>query len=421
MSSQATKGCGVIPWVWIGLVVLLVVATACDGTAELSPPSDTSAATSTSEAHDGQTTSTAPAPTTSPEQVARSLPLREGSLEPSGFGVAWGWMKGAEGAVSGLFSTRDAGRTWADVTPAQGPGWSFVLDASFPDPDHGFAALNEPAVRGLFARTSDGGATWELLEEVVGQVHHAGSSVQLDFLDAEVGWRYRFVPAATECPVLLATSDGGQSWERRADCLPDQGRIDFVGPTEGWLGGQPFFRREPDSLHVTRDGGRTWQQVRVDLPEGRSAEAAFYHLPTWVGKEEGSLTVTLVDGPTKDVVFYRTEDGGRTWAQQAILTTEEPSPNLESPVIVPLDVLVATAQGDPETWWVGTDTPSGSRLLLTTDGGETWEARPGPEAGEIRWLQAVGTDVVWLGTGEATHATFNAGGSWARLSATRGS
>ena len=70
--------------------------------------------------------------------------------------------------------------------------------------------------------------------------------------------------------LILETKDGGSSWEERALDLPEEENfrllsIDFQGD-EGWIAGQPGLL-----LHST-DGGQNWSRLFLDtkLPVSRT-------------------------------------------------------------------------------------------------------------------------------------------------------
>jgi photosystem II stability/assembly factor-like uncharacterized protein len=64
--------------------------------------------------------------------------------------------------------------------------------------------------------------------------------------------------------VLVHSRDAGQHWDvyRFEALLP--GQISFATARDGWLTGR--FEEQPGSLLATHDGGQTWQQVRPLLP-----------------------------------------------------------------------------------------------------------------------------------------------------------
>jgi photosystem II stability/assembly factor-like uncharacterized protein len=167
------------------------------------------------------------------------------------------------------------------------------------------------------------------------------------FVDEQRGW------AAGGKGALLATTDGGLSWEVRRrpteDALED---IFFTDELTGWIVCErsvymPMAKDESISyLLKTRDGGTSWSRVEVtrgpdvDVKLARVRFADRDH--GWVFGEMGALFVTT--------------DGGGSWTRQRV-----PTRHL---------LLGATFIDAQRGWLVG----AGSTLLQTSDGGATWRA-----------------------------------------------
>jgi photosystem II stability/assembly factor-like uncharacterized protein len=158
---------------------------------------------------------------------------------------------------------------------------------------------------------------------------------------------------------ILATSDGGKTWERRdsgtdvpifgVDLAPDG--------KNGWaVGASGLILR-------TTDGGKTWTRQKSPLKEPR-------HL----------FTVAAVDANTGWAVgdwgaIVSTSDGGATWQDRSlgILTVEtEESPDRQTTVITE-DVILNDVQFvDGQHGFIAGEF---GMLLATADGGATWTHR----------------------------------------------
>jgi photosystem II stability/assembly factor-like uncharacterized protein len=155
--------------------------------------------------------------------------------------------------------------------------------------------------------------------------------------------------------LLLATHDGGKSWEpipgrkfvKGAKSLA--GPITMVTPQFGWL----VAGQAKDGLYVTRDGAQTWQEVELESPvktdqmreydrisaerahglqlHMSSAEAKLaskwmkpqqaqtyptYDLPIFKDPKQGYISVTYPGV----VVLFATNDSGVTWKSDRVLT-----------------------------------------------------------------------------------------------------
>lgn len=230
-------------------------------------------------------------------------------------------------ADGGLFRTDNGGATWAS------------LGAGAPVGASGIAALGRVVVtagpRGV-RRSTDGGATF---------ARAAGPIATARLRDVDVAGR-----ALIAWGLLSAwrSTDGGATWARlglpRATVVRYGGRVepagvrrlDFGSPDAG------FVLDDTGTLHRTRDGGRTWQQV---LGVG-SDDAYAMAFPT---ASSGYLLLSEFAGVDGGFVL-RTVDGGRSWAPQLVVS----------------DPLRAIAARGPATALL---LSRDQRLLRTTTGG----------------------------------------------------
>lgn len=139
--------------------------------------------------------------------------------------------------------------------------------------------------------TTDGGQHWRVQRS--GQLN----LTSVDFVSATTGW-------AVGADVLLATSDGGTHWAARPEpCLPIRS-VHFISPDDGFAvaGGRNVSDLGPEVpetagvVLATSDGGRSWQV----LPAPADAQTICFSDPRigWLGAG-GRL--------------YHTTDGGRGW------------------------------------------------------------------------------------------------------------
>ncbi|MEJ2013214.1 MAG: hypothetical protein P8X64_13440, partial [Anaerolineales bacterium] len=97
------------------------------------------------------------------------------------------------------------------------------------------------------------------------------ASVDIDFLDQELGWR--LLDTGSMLFRLEQTEDGGRTW-KLVKTVSWIGQLEFVGAKEGYaLAFEPptrdtpaelFFvdAMRPSSLLHTVDGGRTWDEIQ---------------------------------------------------------------------------------------------------------------------------------------------------------------
>jgi photosystem II stability/assembly factor-like uncharacterized protein len=162
---------------------------------------------------------------------------------------------------------------------------------------------------------------------------------------------------------VFLSDDGGKSWEKISDDLSNfdedkQGNIAHAvvfslteSPVEK---GVIYAGTDDGNLHVTRDGGKTWNDVSEDLPEElcvASLEACHFEKGTVYAAINGKRHNEF------DCLLYKSTDYGKTWDS---ITNNIPGSNAN------------VIKQDPENQdllFAGTD----RGVYVSTDGGEKWE------------------------------------------------
>jgi photosystem II stability/assembly factor-like uncharacterized protein len=346
-----------------------------------------------------------------------------------------------------LTHTTDGGATWRSVTPSQLELHIESIQAwYFLDADHAWiaAAVSDRSLTVL--ATADGGRTWTAGAPV-------GSSKccltgpggnKLAFLDGRVGWLQTSFSSSPGQHTfnLYGTTDGGRTWRLILDkansadstlaklsgCTENE--LKFVSVNLGWISYDcidPQRAGLPGApgpeLAVTKDGGRTWQQVLLppyggqtlcitstpifynsnqqilfaacynpsDVRAGVPAWLSGAHLGIYVSSDAGLSWSLRPTPPRGGAVFsdaetgwshvwpgekggidmYRTSDGGHTW--KLVGSFPGGSPNSSGFLqVFDSNVAIVTAPDMNGSWidW------------RTTDGGRTWVAvkRPNPSS-----------------------------------------
>ncbi len=123
--------------------------------------------------------------------------------------------------------------------------------------------------------------------------------------------------AVTLYSVLLASDDAGKTWTEAFERVRGAGldRIDPLDASTVWISGQELFPIPQNPfLLASSDGGKSWERKPVlnEAAENRFGSVQQFH---FTGKHEGSLIVDRGPGNGSGATFvlYETRDGGESW------------------------------------------------------------------------------------------------------------
>jgi photosystem II stability/assembly factor-like uncharacterized protein len=277
--------------------------------------------------------------------------------------------------------TSDGGKTWKKVRGVEIYGVGGAPAFWFINARQGWLAWYEVwKPEDHLRRTTDGGRRWTELPAT-----DSGDWVQLRFFDAMVGYAVQRTSGGSR---FGTTTDGGNHWRFSDETLEPggPGALFFLNQRVGWLGGG---REDAPRLLRTIDGGATWQQAV--LPANiRGTPIDLYFLDA-----DHGWTI-LWDGFTPASPLLRTDDGGRTWSEDTSWTSQAHGQLLHQARYVSNSIGVltfVTLEADDASL---RSRPAESPLLLTFDGGRTWQR---PElSGTIGGCQVV-VDDVWCTSG----------------------
>jgi photosystem II stability/assembly factor-like uncharacterized protein len=304
-----------------------------------------------------------------------------------------------------VYRTDNGGIQWEVVTP---PGVNANFSVFFLDAQNGWMLAGSPqdlSESNLY-HTADGGQSWTSSPAPFGMG-------RIQFLDEQNGWAMANIDCgAGSCGLdIFKTTDGGQSWNRVSSASPnndaqlntlpfagDKNGMTFLDTQHGWVGGT-----EPKDgyvwLFATQDGGQTWKQVNLPLPNGYISSTISVDPPKFFSAQNGVLPVTLFTDSSHKL-FYVTQDGGQSWTpgsvldssglvsiptQQdiyvwdgGILNTSHDGGQAWTAITPNIDLSQILAQFDfvdkDNGWATSIDTNQKGMLYKTNDGGKTWVA-----------------------------------------------
>ena len=205
-----------------------------------------------------------------------------------------------------LRRSTDGGATWVAVGVGDNPD-PFVRSVQFIDAQQGFATTlqcveGEPASCLHWLHfTSNAGGSWQRLPLPLG-----GATSLMAFADAQRGVRMD-----ERVGTMFFTTDGGRQWQPATDEADRGGtpnRVLLASDGTGWLLGNDGVRR-------TRDFGRSWQEVRIDLPPVNSV-GIYFPLPNDIAFADAQHGWLVADNG----VVMATSDGGSSWRRQLVST-----------------------------------------------------------------------------------------------------
>jgi len=208
---------------------------------------------------------------------------------------------------SSVYATTD-GTSWRNVTPSDIRPPAAIDNVAFPGGDDGWLVASAcGSGQGAVYRTGDAGRHWTRYPF---QSHYcqAGSNFLVYALDSHRAWVVRNEPAASDAS-LFGTKNGGRTWRRVNNSLPDNGAVTFVDGRRGWLTSGRLFR--------TLDGGKTWKRQSLPAPRGFQGKLLALSRMSFTGRQG------IVVGEyfrKRDVLgVYRTSDTGGQWRLVATL------------------------------------------------------------------------------------------------------
>jgi photosystem II stability/assembly factor-like uncharacterized protein len=304
-----------------------------------------------------------PYPMTSGIQGIRVDPRDAGSVYAGS--TAW--------VTSGLYKTRDAGKTWQPVAQSSGKNMDYGWITQWGPTVTCLAVSPADPARVAFGTSghlfvsADSGATWDQRYcRELPDGRFTGNGLEVTCLNGIVPDPVR-AARAYYCYMdigLLITDDRGQSFRRSFEGMRDEGNCftvlaDAKAPKTLWAAtGQ--WGTNTGGICASRDGGRTWQvvgQASSGLPNGQVRHLLLD--PTSPVGRRRLVATSNGNG------VYESLDGGTSWHSASADLPPGASKQPRGLLLDPADPkhLIVALAGTPE---------SGAGVYETRDGGGAW-------------------------------------------------
>jgi photosystem II stability/assembly factor-like uncharacterized protein len=315
----------------------------------------------------------------------------------------------------GVWKTTDAGRTWKPIFDDQETGSIGSVVVAPSDPNVIYVGSGEGLARpdlsvgdGLY-KSTDAGRTWT----------HLGlrDAQQIPNIAVDPGNANRLFVAVFGHPYgpskergIYRSLDGGRTFEPVLQKDENVGGNDVdIDPSDPntiyatlweerqgpWEDAQ--WRGTGGGIFKSTDGGRTWRQLTTGLPNGGNITQA--NLAIAPGNPKRLYAAVANAGAAS---FYRSDDGGETWAAGDTRGVGRiGGGDLSVPIVSPKDPdMVITAN---------------TVSFKSTDGGRTWvpfKGAPGGDDYQNAWINPNDPNIILLVSDQGAVVTLNGGASW---------
>ncbi|HEX8456728.1 MAG TPA: hypothetical protein VF656_05335 [Pyrinomonadaceae bacterium] len=267
--------------------------------------------------------------------------------------------------------------------------------------------------RGTFARTTDGGRTW--------QAGTVPGAAELDFRDVDAfdaDTAYLLAIGEGEKSRIYKTTDGGATWQLQ---FKNTRPTAFFDAMAFWDRDHGIAMSDPvDGRFLiinTTDGGATWRETpREGMPPALAGEGGFAASGTCIAVA-GKRHVWFGTGGTSGARVFRSQDRGQTWTVAATPIIHDKSAGVFS--VAFRDARRGVIVGGDYT----KEGEANRNAATTRDGGRTWtlvgdEARPRGYRSCVAYVRAARTSpahLVAVGPNGSDYSTDD-GATWRNFS-----
>jgi photosystem II stability/assembly factor-like uncharacterized protein len=287
-----------------------------------------------------------------------------------------------------------------------------VVLSNIPSSIRGLSVVDDKVVwfsgsKGYVGRSLDGGLTWKHSQ--------VKTFEKVDFRSLYAFDSLRVIVANAGSPAsILLTRDGGKSWQEvyhndHVDIFLDG--IDFWDYKSGIIYGDPIGGKM--TLLKTADGGETWKEISErNRPTLEKGEASFAASGTGIRCFDKKKVVVATGGMVSRL--WMSNDGGESW-------TSSPTPIIQGKASAGIFSFALTGKQ-----WVivggdyVADSVSTRNVFYSSDNGKTWSAPEKPTRGYRSSVEFI-NGKTWIAAGQrGLDISTDHGRNWLPLSNEKG-
>ncbi|WP_316765491.1 oxidoreductase [Pedobacter frigiditerrae] len=257
---------------------------------------------------------------------------------------------------------------------------------------------------GYVGKTLNGGKTWEWMQPK--------GYEKLDFRDIQAFDNLKAIVVNAGSPAyILSTVDGGKTWReayKNTDSAIFLDGMDFWDAQQGIIFGDPIKNKM--QLLKTTDGGLTWQDISANLKQELSVgEAGFAASGTTIRTGQGGR-VWIASGGSKSKIYFSSNYGYKWKVYDCPIIQGESSTG-------PFSIAFYDARNGIT---VGgnylKDKESTNNVLVTKNGGKTWEKPLRPVLGYRSAVEYFNSKICFATGSSGTDYSLDGGNTWTNIS-----
>lgn len=174
--------------------------------------------------------------------------------------------------------------------------------------------------------TKNSGVNWEESKISSSKDKEKLLNATFSFINENTGWMlvnngfatghspfdiFRTTNQGATWQLILHIGYGNNSTNSLSDTI-NPNKITFIDNSHGFLTGEANEENEV-IFYKTNDSGKTWRKIKLPLPKLQQGELISIAAPEFFDNKNGILSITIRGTKSEYTLFYTTRDQGNTW------------------------------------------------------------------------------------------------------------